>query len=219
MSNAFLDHHDSWKAKHTVTSYGFPMLKTKIGTIQFRVLDNVPTSRILHFNSIGNRPVICPTDGCLFCARGDEKTTQHYLNVVNRATDKVEVLVYSAAAAEEIGNLIREVAKSSNSKEFNHPQKYDIELTRTGTGKKDTRYTAKAIKQTFSPEAYTPFDLDDKLVAMSVEEQTKNQGKRDAPSASIAGRGLKSWKGDPPSSVTEVAEPKTVIEDDDKGVL
>ncbi len=217
MGNAFLEHHESWKAQHSENSFGFTMLKASVGIIQFRVLDQTPTSRILHFKSVGNRPVICPGEGCIFCDRGDEKTTQHYLNVVDRADDKVKVLVYSAAASNEIARLIQEIAKSSNSAEFNHPTKYDIRLERTGTGKKDTRYDATATKKAFSPDAYTVFDINSKLVPMSVEEQKKNQGKRDTPSASISGRGLQSWKGDPPSQSVAAPEVKTVIEDDDKG--
>ena len=216
MGNAFLEHHESWKAQHSENSYGFTMLKVPVGTIQFRVLDQTPTSRILHFNSVGNRPVICPGEGCVFCDRGDERSTQHYLNIVDRADDKVKVLVYSAAAADEFARLIQLIAKSSNSAKFNHPTKYDIRLVRTGTGRKNTRYDATAIKKDFSPDAYTVFDLNSKLVPMSVEEQKTKQGKRDTPSADISSRELPSWEGNPPSTAITTSEVKTVIEDDDK---
>ena len=218
MSNEFLEHHDSWKAKHGQSDYGFPMLKISVGTIQFRVLDAVPTSRILHYKSVGNKPVMCPEDGCLFCARGDEATTQHYLNIVDRSDDKVKVLTYSKAASDAIAECIREVAKSATDSKLNHPRNYDIELVRTGTGKKDTRYKAVAIKRDFSPEAYTPFDLKSKLVPMPVEEQKKNQGRRDAPPASVANRPARRWEGTPPTQSTVTPEVKTVIEDDDKEV-
>lgn len=218
MGSPFLEHHNAWASEHSSNgNFGVPILRVKPGTIQFRVLDDVPTSRMVHYKSVGTRPVICPESECLFCARGDEKTTQHYLNVVDRADNKVKVLVYSQAASEEISSLVQRVAEKSGTTTHNDPKYYDISLTRTGADRQSTRYKAVAIGKEFSPESYTRVNLNEKLAPMTVEEQkTKTKTNQDDLSTKISERGLRSWAGPPPSSVVKTPEVKTVIKDDDK---
>lgn len=221
MTSPFLEHHNKWSAKHdSGGSFGLPILKIKQGTMQVRALDDEPISRVLHFNSIGKRPVICPEDGCLFCARGDESTTQHFVNVVDRSDNKVKVLVYSAAVAREISDLIQSIAEKSEKPELNDPKNYDMRIIREGDTRKTTRYTIIAVEGVdFAPDAYTRFDIKSKLKPMNVDEQKKNQGTRDVPSANVAGRGLEDFSGEPPSQVVKVPEVKTVIAEEDKEIL
>lgn len=217
MGNEFLEYHNKWASEHSATSgLGVPILRIKAGTLQFRVLDKTPTGRMVHYKSVGNKPVICPVDECLFCARGDEVTSQLYLNIVDRADNKVKVLVYSKAAADAINELIQLVAKESGSTKNNHPENYDIKMTRTGSDRKTTRYKAVAVARDFSPEAYTPVNLEEKLVPITVEEQKTKQTNREAPAGSVSGSDLQSWEGTPPSSVVKTPEVQTVISDDDK---
>lgn len=222
MSNAFLDHHNSWKANHDQGGgYGFPMLKVKVGIMQFRVLDEKPVSRVFHYRNNGGRPVICSEDECLFCLRGYKPTTQHFLNIVDRSDDKVKVLAYSAAAATAIADLIEEVAKSEDParSKNSHPTKYDIELTRTGTTREDTRYKAVSVEKKFSPDAYTPHEIVSKLTPLTVEEQKKLFGSDDSPTDSLSSRGTETFKGEPPSAVVVTPKVETVIKDDDKETI
>jgi len=216
MSNEFLEYHNRWAADHSTTNgFGVPILRIKVGTLQFRVLDKTPTGRMVHYKSVGTKPVICPGEECLFCANGDEISSQLYLNIVDRADDKVKVLVYSKAAADAINELIQLVAKESGSTKNNHPENYDIQMTRTGSDRKTTRYKAVAVARDFSPESYKAVNLKEKLVPMAVEEQKTKQRNREAPAGTISGTSVQSWEGPPPSQVVKTPEVKTVISDDD----
>lgn len=223
MSNAFLEEVDKWKAKHPKESaFGFPTLRLQVGTVQFRVIDEKPTIKFIHYGSVGSRRIICPEDGCLFCGRGDSRSEQHFLNVVDRADDQVKVLMYSAAASEEITELIKAVAEENAKNKVpaseNHPRNYDIRVTREGTGKTDTRYTAAQVQGVeFVAEKYTPIDLSDKLKSMPIEEMGKLQGMKEEAPAS--GRKVREFDGQPPEQAPPQPQIKTVIKEDDLEVL
>lgn len=219
MGNAFLEHHKKWATKTQKSSYGFPILKAKVGEIQFRVLDDKPTTYYVHFESMGKTPVICPEDGCKFCVRGDKRSVVHYINVVDREDNSVKVLTYSPAVSEEIATLIAEVSETTGSTEENHPKNYDIRLIREGTTRQDTRYTAVKVDDvSFTPSKYTPFDLKKHLVPMSPDKMdSKSKGTNSYGFGSKTP--VKDYSAAREEYKPQMPEVKTVIDEDDKEVI
>ncbi|KKL89331.1 hypothetical protein LCGC14_1915800 [marine sediment metagenome] len=215
--NEFLEYADKWAA--TRSSFGAPMLKFREGATQFRSLDSKPTSRRVHFSSIGNQQPICPGEGCAFCERKDEITVQHYMSVVDRRDDKVKVLIFSPAALEEIADLIRKVSEKLGSTELNSPKNYDISMNRVGKDRYATRFIATQVPNTtLDASKYTAVDLNKILRPMPAEETQKYKGeKAPAPTTSSPTTTARKPKDarQPVSSSVPTVDMKNAIAEDD----
>jgi len=214
--NDFLEYADTWAAQR-ISSFGALILKVKEGRIQFRVLDNKPVKRRVHFQSVGNMQIICPEENCVFCARKDQVTVQHYMNVVDRKDDKVKVLIFSEAVLDAIADMVRIVSEGSDDKETNHPRRYDVSVVRTGTTRQTTRYKATQIPDVpFESGKYTPYDLNKihGLVPMPSQEMLKYQGEK--PTAIATRKPKDAHK--PVSSVVPSVDMENMLGEDDSVV-
>jgi|GEM_PF-6760365 len=176
MSNKFLDSLQKWQPE-SGESQQFPMLRINEGTYKIRILDEEPTCRNVHFGAIGKKPVICPGRDCLFCAKGDQPTLRFYSNVVDRADNKVKVMVYSAGLVgrpDHSDGLVGLLTVAGD------PRYYDITIVRTGKDRSSTRYQIGKAGEKTTPEQVTTFDLGELLKPMPVEEQIRHLGQRSA---------------------------------------
>ena len=135
MGSGFLDCLNKW-APSEDGGLGFRLLRIKPGSYSVRILDAVPTKRDVHFESIPDERVICPQEGCLFCARNDKKTRMYYVNVLDRKDNTIKVLAFTKGVVDPL----REVLAASED-----PRGFDISIVRTGTSREDTRYEVSKI--------------------------------------------------------------------------
>jgi len=181
-SSPFLQACAEWKkAEQQKSSFGFVKLGIKAGVpIRVRFLDAAPLKRVLHYESLKGTTVICPEHDCLFCSRGDKRVDRFFINVVDRADDRVKVLEFSAALRDEMFEMVKELAASGESKELLDPRNYDLVITRTGTGK-DTRYAVAKMDGKLTATDYKSYDLEKYLVPMNPKEMVNKQESRPAP--------------------------------------
>jgi len=164
----FLECLNQWAASSDELGLGYSLLKLKEGTYKVRILDEFPISKDVHFESIVKRTIICPGAGCLFCARGDRISKRSYVNVLDRADNKVKVMPFSIGLKEPLSQILVEAAKQLGTSD---PRMFDLVIVRTGKGQSDTRYSV-ALSGGIEPlsEEYTHHNLEEVLKPMPIDE-------------------------------------------------
>lgn len=144
-------------------------VKIPEGTTKYRVRDGEPVSRWSHWIQQANEGkgmgITCTGKGCKICAilAEDKKNKvkskynsqkKHSLNVINRATGKIEILDQGNKIFEGLLTVMEQMGDLRN---------YDITITRKGTGQTDTTYTVlpvfPPIPLTAEEEAMKLYDL------------------------------------------------------------
>jgi len=180
--NAFLDVCNAWKrTENEQSTFGY--VKLRIGAdqrVQVRFLDAAPVKRFLHY--LNNKPIICPEHECLYCSRGDNAAPKFFINVVDRQDDRVKVLEFSLALRDQIIELVESLVTSPEKEAVSDPRQYDIVLSRTGKGQKDTRWGAAQLANVpFTSGNYQPYELDKFLTPMDPELMVQKQNERPVP--------------------------------------
>ena len=181
MSNDFLDWIEATKtSKDEARSYfAFPTARLVAGQPkQLRILDNVPVKKQLHYKSIKGQAVVCPEDGCLFCARGDKTDSRSFVNVFERDTNTVKALVFTPRLMTDFRTFLQNQATKSAA---SHPKEYDIVITRVEKDEKTYYSIARQDKE--KPVVSDLYDFNVLLKPMKPSEQMTRQDTRDFTSA------------------------------------
>ena len=94
-----------------------------LGSYIFRNIHYVPDAQI--------RYIICCGEGCPLCAAGNKPKLSYYVNIFDRADNKVKILRFGVTVRKALYNLYRKYGDLSQ---------FDIIITREGTGL-DTQYS------------------------------------------------------------------------------
>lgn len=145
-------------------------------TVKFRILDEQPESRWVHWipqaNGGKGLSVKCTGKGCPICADIAEKkrakvaqkyngTKSHAINVLNRGTGKVEILDKGNKIFEQLLNMLKQMGDLRN---------YDITITTTKTGSEKTAVNYSALP-TFPPQPLT--EAEKGMTKYDLKELTK----------------------------------------------
>jgi hypothetical protein len=145
--------------------------KIEAGDNKFRILSNPLLMWVVWSGGAVNRIQYLAPDGSVVPkpanAGGDKDSTNHNWAVIayNYKTEKIEILEISSQM------VIASLKKHAEDTDWGHPKKYDVVITKTGSGKEGTKYsfTAKPHTEvsTKVKDAYveTPIDLNQLLVS------------------------------------------------------
>ncbi len=145
-----------------------PILTLKEGKTTIWVLPTKPVCRSIHHVRVPQgkkHPVVCPGEGCLFCARSVVHEEYAYNYVLDRSDGKIKVLPITKKLVEALKDLVKRTDDPDLSN-------YDIVMTRTGKTF-NTRYKADRGENTETVQvdmSKLP-DLEKELRPMSVAEQ------------------------------------------------
>lgn len=113
------------------------------GSTIIRVVQDEPFSRWSHWMPRAKRSITCPGKGCPICnliksAKANKETPQyssskrHSINVINRNTERLEIMEQGKGFFQSLLDLNKEVGKVSD---------YDIKVIRKGLDMNNTTYT------------------------------------------------------------------------------
>ena len=94
------------------------------------------TSLIAEWAKQSKKKVICTGVNCPLCKRGRIPMTRYQVLVINRKTNKVEIL-------EGGPKIFGEIKQYTKDEDYGDPTKYDFKIKKEGSGR-ETRYTVMA---------------------------------------------------------------------------
>lgn len=133
-------------------------IKIGQGTTRMRIVSQ-PCVVQIHWeetSSGSRRKVICPGAGCPICAAGKASQRRYQLYVIDRSDAKLKVM-------EQGPSVISKLKQYTMDEDYGNPVKYDIKITKTGSGK-ETRYNVVA-----SPNK-TPITEEEKALVQAAPE-------------------------------------------------
>lgn len=153
-------------------------IKFPEGVTKVRIASPEKHQRWVHWMNQHKRSANCPGKNCPICAliksakdAGEtpkyNSTSKQSILAINRTTGQVEIIDQGKTFMED---LVKTMKKAMDGDEFDElpggwtPDMYDIAVRREGTGRTDTRYSFKVIKQDAS-------DKDNELMS-SIEPDT-----------------------------------------------